>query len=207
MNRPSTPEEYYQKGCGRCEKFATPLCKVNRWREELLQLRGILLGTGLKEEIKWGMPVFTFKGKNIVMLAAFKDYVALSFFYGAMLTDPHHLLEKPGEHTRQARLIRITKNTPIGTIKNHIVQFVNQSVKIVSEGKKPHKSAEMPPIPEELQQKFATVRGLKEAFEKLTPGRQRGYLIYFLSAKTPSARIRRIEKYIPKILAGKGLND
>lgn len=207
MKKLSTPHEYYLKGCGRCEKFSTPFCKVNTWRNQLLQLREILLSTALKEEIKWGLPVFTFKGKNIVLLSAFNEYVALSFFYGAMLEDPDNILKKPGEHTEHARIITIYRDTQIDQLKSHILQFVNQSIKIVLEGKKPQRVTKLPPIPEELHQKFAVVKGLKEAFEKLTPGKQRGYLIYFWSAKTQVARVRRIEKCVPRILAGKGLHE
>lgn len=207
MQKLSTPEEYYWKGCGRCKKFSTPLCKVNTWREQLFQLREILLDAGLKEEIKWGVPVFTYKGKNIVLLAAFKNYIGLSFFNGILLTDPNNLLEKPGEHTGKARVIKIYRDTQVASLKNQIVQWVNQSVKIVSEGRKPQKTTKLPPLPEEFQQKLTSIKGLKEAFEKLSPGRQRSYLIYFWSAKTPATRARRIEKCIEKILAGKGFHD
>ncbi len=208
MKTPVTDVNHYlRSGCGRCRFYNTPHCKVNNWREVLVALRNILLSTSLKEEIKWSMPCYTYQGRNVVMLCAFKDYAALSFFNGALLNDPKGLLHKPGDYSQAARYMRFTQPGEVKKQQAAIYSFIKEAIELQQKGVKVVFKKELPPLPDELIQKMKEHAGLKQAFEKLTPGRQRGYLIYFTQPKQASTRLARIEKCIPDILAGKGLYD
>ncbi|GIV30507.1 MAG: hypothetical protein KatS3mg028_1573 [Bacteroidia bacterium] len=207
MIKSENPDEYYENGCGRCKKYATSECKVNVWKDKLLEIRKVLSNYELKEEIKWGVPVFTFHGKNIVMLAAFKNYVSLSLFFGSALEDHEKILEKAGENTRHMRILKINHNSNVAQLSENIGKWVNQSIELVKKGKKLPKDAVLPEIPEELTRKFDEMPELKKAFENLTQGKKRGYLLYFQSAKKIETKIKRIEQCIPKIMQGKGLHQ
>lgn len=177
------------------------LCK-----EELLAIREILLETELVEEFKWASPCYTHNNKNIVIIAPFKDYFALGFFNGAHLTDPKGLLIKPGEHTRFGRQLRLENIEDIGKKKSFIKKLIKES--ILTEADASTKVEVAPTIVvEELNTIFKKNALLKKAFESLTPGRQRGYLIFFSGAKQSETRIARIEKYTNQIMCGKGLTD
>jgi len=176
------------------------------WKEELLAIREILLETELVEEFKWASPCYTHNNKNIVIIAPFKDYFALGFFNGAHLTDPKGLLIKPGEHTRFGRQLRLENIEDIGKKKSFIKKLIKES--ILTEGDASTKVEVAPTIVvEELNTIFKKNTLLKKAFESLTPGRQRGYLIFFSGAKQSETRISRIEKYTNQIMCGKGLTD
>jgi uncharacterized protein YdeI (YjbR/CyaY-like superfamily) len=176
------------------------------WKEELLAIREILLETELVEEFKWASPCYTHNNKNIVIIAPFKDYFALGFFNGAHLTDPKGLLIKPGEHTRFGRQLRLENIEDIGKKKSFIKKLIKES--ILTEGDASTKVEVAPTIVvEELNTIFKKNTLLKKAFESLTPGRQRGYLIFFSGAKQSETRIARIEKYTNQIMCGKGLTD
>lgn len=176
------------------------------WKEELQAIREILLETELVEEFKWASPCYTHNKKNIVILAPFKEYFALGFFNGAHLTDPKELLVKPGEHTRAGRQLRLENVQDIVKKKSIIKKFIKES--ILSEALTATKPDAAPAIEvEELNVIFKKNAALKKAFESLTPGRQRGYLIFFSGAKQSETRIARIEKYTHQILCGKGLTD
>jgi uncharacterized protein YdeI (YjbR/CyaY-like superfamily) len=176
------------------------------WKEELLAIREILLETELVEEFKWASPCYTFNNKNIVIIAPFKDYFALGFFNGAHLTDPKGLLIKPGEHTRFGRQLRLENIEDIGKKKSFIKKLIKES--ILTEADASTKVEVAPTIVvEELNTIFKKNALLKKAFESLTPGRQRGYLIFFSGAKQSETRIARIEKYTNQIMCGKGLTD
>ena len=200
-------DQYLTEGCGRCKLFQTPNCKVHRWSEELLLLRSIILQTGLTEELKWSMPCYTLNGKNILMLAAFKDYCSLSFFKGSLLKDELSLLISPGENSNAVRQFRFTDVKQIVKIKNKILQYIKESIAIEQSGAKIIATTSEKEIITELQDAFIQNPKLEIAFYKLTPGRQRGYLIYFSDAKQSATRISRIQKYAAKILAGKGFHD
>ena len=176
------------------------------WKEELLAIREILLETELVEEFKWASPCYTFNNKNIVIIAPFKDYFALGFFNGAHLTDPKGLLIKPVEHTRFGRQLRLENIEDIGKKKSFIKKLIKES--ILTEADASTKVEVAPTIVvEELNTIFKKNALLKKAFESLTPGRQRGYLIFFSGAKQSETRIARIEKYTNQIMCGKGLTD
>lgn len=199
---------YLTEGCGRCPLGGTPKCKVNNWPEELEQLRMILLHCGLTEDLKWGVPCYTFQKSNIAILAAFKEYCALSFFKGALLNDAKSILENPGENTQSARLIRFTNVREIVALEAILKAYIYEAIEIEKSGLKvDFKEKTKLVYPEEFQQKLDEAPALKAAFEALTPGRKRAYILYFSAPKQSKTRESRIEKCIPQILIGKGLND
>jgi uncharacterized protein YdeI (YjbR/CyaY-like superfamily) len=200
-------EDYFSDGCGRCSLFATPACKVNFWREQLLIARSIILECGLVEEAKWGSPCYTLEGKNILMLSALKDCVIISFFKGALLEDPIGLLVKPGENSQAARMLKFTNSHELSDKKDQIIAFIAQAIDIEKQGKKVEFKKELDPLPLELLDKFEEYPDLEKAFFKLTPGRQRGYILFFSQPKQSQTRINRIEKYLDKILQGEGMHD
>lgn len=201
-----TVDEYLQKGCGRCEFFNTEFCKVNKWRKVLIEVRKVILHTGLIEELKWSQPCYTFDGKNILILAAFKNFVGLSFFKGVLLKDPENLLVSPGENSQSVKYLKVTSISEIKKLKSTIINYIKEAIEIEKSGKKIEKKIELK-IPEELKQKFIENPKLEKAFYKLTPGRQRAYIIYFSQPKKSETRLARIEKFIDKILNGKGFYD
>jgi uncharacterized protein YdeI (YjbR/CyaY-like superfamily) len=201
-------DRYLAEGCMRCELGGTPQCKVHSWTEELKKLRAILLDTELTEDLKWRVPVYTHDNKNIVIMSAFKEYCSLSFFKGALLKDPEGILEKAGENTQSAMLIRFTDVQKIAELEPVIKAYIAESIEVEQAGLKvDFKETSEYAIPDEFQQELDQNPALKAAFEALTPGRQRGYLLHFSSAKQAKTRASRVEKYIPQILDGKGMYD
>ena len=198
---------YLSEGCGRCEYFSTPRCKVNTWRSELIELRRIILESGLDEEIKWGQPCYTYKGKNILIMGALRDYASISFFKGSLLTDPENLLFAPGKNSQAARLFKFTSLEQLLDLEPLIKSYIAEAVEIEKQGLKVAFKKEPEPMPQELLEIFDENPLFKSAFEALTPGRQRGYILYFSGAKQSATRCSRIRKYIPKIFEGKGMQD
>lgn len=184
------------------------LRKAKKWKEEFEKLRAIVLDCGLTEDFKWMHPCYTFDNKNIVIIHGFKDYCALLFHKGALLQDPHGILIQQTENVQAARQIRFTHAQEIADIETILKNYILAAIEIEKaslevELKKTTEYA----IPEELQHKFNELAGLKSAFEALTPGRQRAYLLHFSQPKQSKTRVSRIEKCVPQILDGKGLND
>ncbi len=200
-------DPYFIDGCGRCPLYGTPQCKVNNWREELLLLRSILLDCGLNEELKWSIPCYTFQGNNVLILAAFKDYCSVSFFKGALLKDPHRILKKPGENTQADRLIKFTNTKEVVDLAPKLRAYIIEAIAIEKAGLKVSFKKTPEPIPEELQTRFDDDTAFESAFYRLTPGRQRGYVLYFSAAKQSKTREARIEKYYQKIMHGIGFHD
>lgn len=200
-------DKYLLDGCMRCKYGGTPDCKVNNWRNELVLLRQIVLECGLDEEVKWGVPCYTDNGKNIVVVSAFKEYSSLSFFKGALLKDVHKILDKHGESSQSARLIKFTTPDQILEKKEQLRDYILEAIEIERTGKKVEFAKNPEPIPDELLEKFEEFPALKTAFEALTPGRQRGYIIHFSQPKQSISRMGRIERCIPKILNGEGFHD
>lgn len=199
---------YFTDGCGRCPLGGTPNCKVNSWQKEMKHIRRIILDCGLTEELKWGVPCYTFQKSNIAVLAAFKEYCSLSFFKGALLSDSNGILTQPTENTQSARLIRFTSVREILNLEPAIKAHLYEAMEVEKAGLKvDFKKVSELVIPEEFQKKMKEIPALKNAFEALTPGRQKGYLLYFSGAKQSSTRIARIDKYLLQIIKGKGLND
>lgn len=205
MNR--KVETYFTDGCGRCPMGGTPNCKVHTWPEELKKLRAIIRGCGLAEESKWGFPCYTFETRNVVLLGAFKEYCAVGFIKGALLKDARKLLVKPGENTQTVRQIRFTNVMEIVELEPVLKAYISEAIEVEKAGLKANVTKNPEPIPAELQNKLNETPALKAAFEALTPGRQRGYVLYFSAPKQSKTRTSRIEKCMPQILKGKGLYD
>ncbi|WP_182866599.1 DUF1801 domain-containing protein [Rhodopirellula sp. JC639] len=181
---------------------------VSTWRDELQTLRRIVLQCGLTEELKWRVPCYTLGGKNVVILGSLKSCCTLSFFKGVLLKDPDKLLVKPGENSRSARLIRFTSVDEIEAIEPVLVAYIRKAAALEKAGAKVELKNDVGPnCPEELAACFAENEPLRAAFENLTPGRQRGYLLHFSAAKQSKTRVARIKKCEQRILNGKGLHD
>jgi len=183
------------------------LNRAVKWREEMKELRKLLLGCLLTEELKWGKPCYSFKGKNIAIIQGFKQYCALLFFKGALLKDPDHILVKTGVNTQVGRQIRFTTPAEIINISSILKAYIDEAVEVEKSGLKVIVEQQPKPIPEELKKKFDDDLSFKTAFEALTPGRQRAYIFHFSAPKQSKTKEIRIEKCMPKILAGKGLMD
>ena len=201
-------EDYFLEGCGRCELGGTPACKVHTWKEELLLLRTIVLESELTEECKWGCPCYTFQGKNVLMISAFKESCVLSFFKGSLLKDTDHLLEKAGENSNVGRWLKFKNLKEIIAVEQAIKAYILEAILLEKEGKKvPPKPLSDYTVPEELRDAFLEDSSFEIAFNSLTAGRQKGYLIFFGQAKHTSTRTARIQKFKGKIFQGKGLQD
>jgi uncharacterized protein YdeI (YjbR/CyaY-like superfamily) len=184
------------------------ISKSTKWQEELRKLRLIILDCQLNEELKWGVPCYTYENSNILLIHEFKEYCAILFVKGALLTDPNGILITQTENTQAARQIRFTNVREIDEMETILKAYVNEAIEVEKAGLKVNykKSAEFI-IPEEFQNKLDENSALKTAFEGLTPGRQRAYILYFSAPKQSKTRVSRVENYIPQILNGKGLND
>ena len=184
------------------------LKKAEKWQEEIKKLRTIILGCGLTEELKWGVPCYTFQKKNIVLIHGFKDYCAFLFFKGSLLEDADGILIQQTENVQSARQIRFTNLDEIVKMESSLKAYIKEAIKVEKAGLKvPLKKASEFAMAEEFKNVLDATPKLKKAFYALTPGRQRGYLLYFSSAKQPKTRESRVEKYVKKILDGKGLED
>lgn len=204
----TTAEAFFASGCGRCPKFDTPECKVHRWQNELALLRAIILDCGLHETMKWGHPVYTFDNANVLLIGAFTDYCTLSFFKGALLHDEADILRLPGENTQSARVVRFTGVREIEALDSVLKAYIFEAIEVEKAGlKATFKPIEAHTVPEEFQRKLDANPALRAAFEALTPGRRRGYLLHFSQPKQSKTREARIEKCVPAIFAGKGLNE
>ena len=183
------------------------LRKSKKWQQEMEKLRMIILDCQLTEELKWGKPCYTFQKSNIVILQGFKEFCALLFCKGALLNDPNGILEKPGENTQAARRIPFTNVREIVEMEPVLKAYINEAIEAEKAGLKVNFKKNPEPIPEEFQNKLDEIPALKAAFDALTPGRQRGYILYFSAAKQSKTRESRIEKCMHQIFKGKGLND
>ena len=197
-----------EEGCGRCKLVGTPQCRIIIRNEEMKALREIALETGLDEEVKWGFPAYTFKKKNIFMLGSFKEYSTVLFFKGALLSNPDNILVQPTENSNSGRQLRFTNAKEVIQQKKNILAYIFEATELEKSGAKVEaKKTSEYPMPDELKSKFKELPELKAAFEKLTPGRQRGYLLHFSQAKQSATRLSRIEKCMEAIFNGKGMNE
>jgi uncharacterized protein YdeI (YjbR/CyaY-like superfamily) len=182
--------------------------KAKNWQEELELLRKIVLSCGLTEELKWGVPCYTLQKTNIVLLHVFKEYCAILFFKGALLNDANGILIQQTANVQAARQVRFINVREIVKLKTILKAYIYEAIEVEKAGLKVNfKKATEFIIPEEFQKKLSAKSALKKAFEALTPGRQRAYLLYFSAPKQSKTREARVEKYLPQILNGKGLND
>jgi len=182
--------------------------KAEKWQEEYKKLRTIALDTPLTEELKWGVPCYTFERRNVVLIHGFKEYCAYLFVKGSLLKDPKEILIQQTENVQSARQVRFVNLKEIVKLESTLKAYIHEAIEVEASGRtvKFKKTSEFS-IPDEFQNKLDEDSKLQEAFEALTPGRQRGYLLYFSAPKQSKTREARIEKYTPKILKGKGLND
>ncbi len=182
--------------------------KNKQWTEELERLRAICLGSKLTEELKWGCPCYTLDGANVVLIHCFKEYCALLFHKGALMNDPDGILIQQTKNVQVARQLRFTSAAEIARMSTIIKSYIKEAIRVEKSGEKPvMKKTKEFDMPVEFERKLKAHPALKKAFAALTPGRQRGYLLYFGSAKQEKTRMDRIEKYTKNILAGKGLDD
>ena len=202
-----------------CERILMTQTKLNpkvddflnretKWKTEFEHFRKIILDCDLTEELKWGQPTYTLNDKNVVLIHGFKEYCAILFVKGALLQDPRGILIQQTENVQAARQIRFKDVQTIDELEPVLKDYIKAAIENEKAGKEiEFKKATEYPIPEELTLKFYDRPELKTAFEALTPGRQRGYLLFFSAPKQASTRVSRIEKYTDKIMEGKGLDD
>ena len=184
------------------------LRRAKRWHEEFEKLRMIILGCGLTEELKWGVPCYTFEKRNIVLIHGFKEYCALLFFKGALLNDAKGILVTQTKNVQAARQIRFANVREIVKLKSILKTYIHEAIEVEKAGLKVNfKKTSQFTIPDEFQNKLDEIPALKTAFYALTPGRQRAYLLHFSAPKQSKTRESRVEKCMPQILNGKGLND
>jgi len=181
------------------------LRKAKKWRKEMEKLRRISLDCGLTEELKWGKPCYTFQKSNIVIIQGFKEFCALLFCKGALLNDPNGILKQFG--WQAARRIPFTNVRELLEMEPILKAYIHEAIEAEKAGLEVNFNKNPEPIPEELQNKLDEIPALKAAFAALTPGRQRGYILYFSRAKQSKTRESRVEKCMRQILKGKGLND
>jgi uncharacterized protein YdeI (YjbR/CyaY-like superfamily) len=182
--------------------------KAEKWQDEFNHLRLIILDCGLSEELKWGVPCYTLQGKNILLIHGFNEYCAILFHKGVLLQDPNGILIQQTENVQSARQIRFTNVQQIAELEPILKEYIYQAIEVEKAGLKVNfkEPAEFN-IPEEFLSKLEEVPGLQDAFDALTPGRQRGYLLHFSQPKQSKTRAARVEKWLPHILEGKGMDD
>lgn len=197
-------EDYFTKGCGRCERFARPDCSTRQWAQGLNELRQICLDAGLVETVKWGHPCYMHRDRNIVIFGAFRDDFRLTFFNAALLKDPCGVLQKQGPNTRHPDMIRFVDIVQVAKMKAIILSYLKEAMDYAEAGIRPPKDESEVELPDELVDALDSDPELAEAFRRLTPGRQKSYVINLSSTKKPETRTSRIAKFRPKIIEGKG---
>jgi len=200
-------ESFLADGCGRCDKYQTPECKVHSWPAELVALRSMLQQTELVETMKWGSPCYTLGDGNVVLLVAYRDWCGLSFPRGSLLDDPDGRLVPPGPNSQAGRLMKFTSVAQVEAQLDQARAFVEQAMDKVRNGEKPVFDRSELEVPDELQAALDGDPALAEAWEALTRGRKRSHVIHVGGAKQAATRERRVGKCVPKILAGKGFLD
>ena len=200
-------EDFFEKGCGRCARFATPDCSVRKWSAGLSDLRRICLSTNLAETVKWGHPCYMAAGRNIAIIGAFRGDFRLTFFNAALMKDPQSMLERQGENTQHANMISFTGATQVLQSEPVIVSYLKEAIAYAEAGILPEREDSPLELPSELIDALDGDPELAEAFNKLTPGRQKSYVINLASAKKPETRVARILKFRDRVLAGKGVTE
>lgn len=200
-------EDYFARGCGRCDRFATPDCSTRLWLPGLLTLRRILREMGLTETAKWGHPCYMHAGRNIALFGAFRGDFRLTFMNAALLQDPDRLLERQGLNTRHPDCLRFTDNDGPARLESTIRAYLAEAMAYAERGLLPPKEPSEIPLPDELVEALDSDPDLAEAFAALTPGRQKSWALHLNDAKTTATRLARIEKGRAKIIAGKGATE
>ena len=209
-------EVFFEDGCGRCALGGTPACKVRRWGAELRRLRGILLEAGgdggsngqWAETAKWGVPVYTFNGANVAILGALKGHCSVGFFKGVLLEDPQGVLVAPGPNSQAVRQMRFTGMAQVEELAGVLRAHVQEAIRVEASGRQvAFTASEELAYPDEMRRWLEADPALEAAFEGLTPGRRRGYVLHISGAKQAATRHARMEKVVPRIMEGKGMHD
>lgn len=200
-------EEFFESGCGRCDRFATPDCSTRFWLDGLLDLRRICRDAGLSEHVKWGHPCYMHGGRNIAIIGAFREDFRLSFFDAALLRDPHGVLVGQGPNSRYPDCFKFDDNGQVVASESVIREYLIEAMGYAEQGIRPPKEEYDLELPDELVEALESDPELAQAFAVLTPGRQRSYVFALNSAKTSATKVARIIKFRDKILAGKGALD
>lgn len=199
---------YLTDGCGRCPLYRTPECKALRWHRELRLLRQIVLETGLTEELKWSVPTYTHRGKNVLIVSAFRDYASVAFFKGTLLRDEAKRLVLAGPSSQSSMQLRYTSAEAILGDSDLIPAYCREAIALEEAGAKvAFKNPADQDRPQELEDRLDADPVLRAAFEALSPGKRRGYILHISGAKQSETRAARVERCIPKILAGKAFED
>ena len=200
----SDPDDFFTKGCGRCDRFATPDCSTRLWIDGLNRLRRICLDVGLEETVKWGHPCYMHAGRNIALFGAFQGDFRLNFMNPGLVKDTEGVLERQGPNTQTPGMIRFTAVAQAGEMEPVIRDYLRQLMDHAEAGTKPHKTQRDIDMPDELTEALDADPELAEAFHALTPGRQKSYMFNLNQARQSATRVARIEKFRGKIFAGKG---
>lgn len=199
--------DYFTKGCGRCDRFATPSCSTRTWHDGLHTLRLICQDAGLQETAKWGHPCYMHAGRNIAIIGALRGDFRLSFFDAALMTDPEGILEHQGPNTRHADMVRFKANQDVVRLEPIVRTYLSEAMGYAAAGIRPPSDPQDRDLPDELVAALDADPELAEAFHALTPGRRNSYVVHLNGAKTSSTRTARIAKSRERIIAGKGLNE
>ncbi|HZV19377.1 MAG TPA: YdeI/OmpD-associated family protein [Sphingobium sp.] len=197
-------EDFFIRGCGRCDRFDTPDCSTRGWEQGLRKLREICRSMELEETVKWAHPCYMHANRNIAIMGAFRADFRLSFFNSALLRDPDGILERQGPNTRHADMIRFTANEDVERLEPIIRAYLREAMVYAARGVKAPKDDTAPDWPPELSDALDADPELAEAFHALTPGRRKSYVLNLNSAKQPETRVQRIARFRDKIIAGKG---
>ena len=198
------PDDFFTKGCGRCDRFATPECSTRQWIDGLNDLRRICLDLGLSEHVKWAHPVYMHAGRNIAIMGAFRGDFRFTFMNGSLLKDPSGVLETAGPNSATRNVMYFTDTADVAKQEPIIRAYLSELMNFAERGIKPPKVEREIELPEELIEALDTDPELAEAFHNLTPGRQRSYVINLNGAKQSATRVARIAKFRDKIIEGKG---
>ena len=201
------PQDFFDRGCGRCDRWDTTACVARVWASGLADLRRICRDTGLTETAKWGHPCYTHGGRNIVLIGATKGDYRLNFFNAALMTDPERLLERQGPNTQHPDSLRFGADRAPADIESSLRAYISEAMSYAERGLRPDKRPAALDLPNELVDAFDADPAFAEGFAALTPGRQRGWVLHYASAKQASTRIARIARSRNAVLAGKGWND
>lgn len=200
-------EDYFSKGCGRCKRFDSPDCSALRWNAGLRELRQICVDAGLDEVVKWGHPCYAYDGRNIVVIGAFRENFRISFFNAALMKDPQGVLVHAGPNTKHAGIMRFTTNAQVTEQHAIIRAYLLEAINYAQKGELPAKDESEPELPVELIEVLEDDLELAEAFDALTCGRRKSYVINLNTAKQSETRFKRIAKFRDKIIAGKGAQE
>jgi uncharacterized protein YdeI (YjbR/CyaY-like superfamily) len=204
MTMITDPDDFFTKGCGRCDRFATPDCSTRRWIDGLNDLRRICFDMGLEETVKWAHPVYMHAGRNVAIFGAFRNDFRLTFMNPALVRDTEGVLERQGPNSQTPAMIRFTAVGQVGEMEPVIRAYLRQLMDHAEAGTKAPKAEREIDRPEELTDALDADPELAEAFQALTPGRQKSYMFNLNQAKQSSTRVARIERFRGKIIAGKG---